>query len=165
MKKAIKVTTLAASLVLSLVPLINVTASSTPSFKTTPNASSKLVRNSSSTWKSQPKIYGSSTNYYKSGPFETKTNIIKVSKSSGQKINLKTKYFMPVTWNKSGDLGNPQSLALNGKYMYTTISNHSNNGIVVRFDRSKLDKYNTSKALDMIRRTSYTHSVAGLPKI
>ncbi|QBO36593.1 hypothetical protein EQG49_08960 [Periweissella cryptocerci] len=95
--------------------------------------------------------YGYSAKYQAKHTFETKKNTITSTKNvNGAKVSFKTNFFMPVTNKKSGDWGNPQSMAMskNDKYMYVlyTVKEGSNTGWVIRYNMAGLKKYKISSS-------------------
>lgn len=93
----------------------------------------------------KPNPYESSP---RAGLLETKKNIIKTQK--GTDYTLKTEYFLPLSWTKSGDWANVQSITIGGKYMYNLILKSKNSGetkgFIVKYDMKKLNKYHANKA-------------------
>lgn len=99
----------------------------------------KVVKNSNFT---VPKYkYKESPLYKKMLTYENKANTIS-TKSGNFNMTLKTKAFLPVTYKKSGDLGNTQSMIIDGNYWYVLniVSPTSNTGFIVRYDIEGLSK-------------------------
>jgi hypothetical protein len=125
---------------------------------TNAEAEAWTVNNSGSLTVSSPKHYKYSPSYKKLHTFETKVNTIKAKTNVRQAITLKTKLFLPPTNKKSGDFGNPQSMAFDstGKYLYELISNGdgTNKGRIVRYDYPSLLKagLGAGKGLPELRR-------------
>lgn len=95
--------------------------------------------------------------------FQTKPTSIHSTK--GKAATFKSNVFLPVTYNKSADWGNPQAevLSKDGKTLYELItkSSGSNQGWIVKYNLGQLrSKFGISTShMDALRRASYDHSV------
>jgi len=95
--------------------------------------------------------------------FQTKPTSIHSTK--GKTATFKSNVFLPVTYNKSADWGNPQAevLSKDGKTLYELItkSSGSNQGWIVKYNLGQLrSKFGISTShMDALRRASYDHSV------
>lgn len=98
------------------------------------------------------------------------TNIFQTSPTSissikGKAVTFKSNVFLPVTYNRSADWGNPQSEVLsrdgNTLYELITTSSQSTEGWIVRYDLGALQrKFGISTThMDALRRATYDHSV------
>ncbi|WP_203642042.1 hypothetical protein [Levilactobacillus andaensis] len=88
-----------------------------------------------------------------------------ISSTKGKKVAFKSNVFLPVTYNKSADWGNPQSEVLskdgNTLYELITTSSQSTRGWIVRYNLGALrSKFGISTShMDALRRATYDHSV------
>lgn len=72
------------------------------------------------------------------------TPVAYASDGGNQRVQLSTDLFLPVSYHQSGELGNPQSMALtpsgNAAYVMYTQTGGSNTGFVVHYNLSQLRK-------------------------
>lgn len=93
------------------------------------------------------------------------TSPTSISSTKGKKVTFKSNVFLPVTYNRSADWGNPQSevLTKDGKTLYEliTTSSQSTEGWIVRYNLGALrSKFGISTShMDALRRATYDHSV------
>lgn len=93
------------------------------------------------------------------------TSPTKISSTKGKKVTFKSNVFLPVTYNKSADWGNPQSEVLskdgNTLYELITTTSQSTRGWIVRYNLGALrSKFGIStNHMDALRRATYDHSV------
>lgn len=88
--------------------------------------------------------YAAAPNYYSSNTYETTPNVITSKKAiNGKKVTFKTEWFLPVTYQKSGDLGNAQALVIDGDNYYVTVATNVKKGLgkIVRYDMAGLTTY------------------------
>lgn len=110
--------------------------------------------------------YKQSPNYASTSTFQTKANVMSVTKSYGNSYKLKSSIFLPVTYNKSGDLANPQSATFSKDnqelfvaYAKSGSANgDSQQGFVVRYDIVKLRNL-LKNDMSALRYATYHHSV------
>lgn len=103
---------------------------------------------------------------YAANVFQTTADTLNADKHYGtENYNFKTAMFLPVTYNKSGDLGNPQSAAFNkdDTELYVAYNasgsegSDSQQGYFVRYDWKKLmQQYN--EPMSAIRHATWAHS-------
>lgn len=107
--------------------------------------------------------YTSSPNYYALNTFQTKPTVYK-SKSGNKSATFSTAFFLPVSYKKSGQLGNPQSIVItkngNEAYIMYTLTGGSNTGFVVHYDLNKLRSTfgASSSNMDILRKASNAYS-------
>lgn len=93
------------------------------------------------------------------------TSPTSISSTKGKKVTFKSNVFLPVTYNRSADWGNPQSEVLskdgNTLYELITTSSQSTEGWIVRYNLGALrSKFGISTShMDALRRATYDHSV------
>lgn len=96
----------------------------------------------------KPSPYESSPGTAKGQTLETKKNTIKTQK--GVDYTFKTEYFLPLSWKKSGDWANAQSVVVDGKYMYILVlkskKDTETKGFIARYDMDILNKYHANVA-------------------
>lgn len=90
-----------------------------------------------------------------------------ISSTKGKAVTFKSNVFLPVTYQRSADWGNPQSEVLtpNGNTLYEliTTSGQSTTGRIVRYNLGALRHFGiTSTHMDALRRATYDHSVGKL---
>lgn len=98
------------------------------------------------------------TSAYQKNIFQSTPDTLKGVKGNG-KTNFVTEYFLPVSYHKSGDFGNPQSVAIVNNYAYIMYTKHggSNQGFIVRYDLAKLNALggNKSGTMNILRQASW----------
>ncbi|WP_407886678.1 hypothetical protein [Levilactobacillus sp. N40-8-2] len=97
------------------------------------------------------------------------TSPTSITSTKGKSATFKSAVFLPVTYNRSADWGNPQSAVLSkdGKTLYELItdSSQSTRGWIVRYNLGALKKFGINTThMDALRRASYDHSVGKLTK-
>ncbi|WP_288529913.1 hypothetical protein [uncultured Secundilactobacillus sp.] len=102
--------------------------------------------------------YSYSPNYQTLKTFQT-TPAIYNSTGGNQAVQLATDLFLPVSYRRSGDLGNPQSLALTpggqSAYVMYTKTGGSKTGFIVKYNLSQLRKIShTTNNLAIIRQAT-----------
>lgn len=82
--------------------------------------------------------YGASNGYYESGTYQTQPYYM-LATGGNFRRNAKTSYYLPVSYNSSGDMANPQSVAVSksGQYAYVMYPGFSSG--IVRYDLWKLN--------------------------
>lgn len=82
--------------------------------------------------------YGSSNGYYESGTYQNQPYYM-LAIGGNFRRNAKTSYYLPVSYNSSGDMANPQSVAVSksGQYAYVMYPGFSSG--IVRYDLWKLN--------------------------
>lgn len=124
----------------------------------TPYRSVKSVNNANH-FVSHSGAYTSSPNYYALNTFQNQPTVYK-SNGGNKSATFKTAFFLPVSYQRSGQFGNPQSIAMskNGDeaYIMYTLTGGSNTGFVVHYDLNKLRSTlgASSNSMDVIRRAS-----------
>ena len=106
--------------------------------------------------------YTSSPNYYSLNTFQNQPTVYK-SNGGNKAATFRTSFFLPVSYQRSGQLGNPQSIAMskNGDeaYIMYTLTGGSNTGFVVHYDLNKLrSTFDASSSMDIIRRASNAYA-------
>ncbi|WP_282802516.1 hypothetical protein [Secundilactobacillus kimchicus] len=106
----------------------------------------------------QPGTYSYSPNYLAAYTFQT-TPTAYNSVGGNQTVQLKTDLFLPVSYHQSGDLGNPQSIAItpsgSSAYVMYTKSGGANTGFVVHYNLRNLRKVvHTTNNLAAIRQAT-----------
>lgn len=85
--------------------------------------------------------YSYSPNYQALKTFQT-SPVNYASVNGNQRVQLSTDLFLPVSYHQSGELGNPQSMALtpggNAAYVMYTQTGGSNTGFVVHYNLAQL---------------------------
>ncbi|MFC6275080.1 hypothetical protein ACFQET_06070 [Levilactobacillus tangyuanensis] len=110
------------------------------------------------------KRYSFKTSY--SNIFQTTPTSLHSTK--GKKATFKSNVFLPVTYNRSADWGNPQSevITKDGKTLYEliTTSSQRSTGWIVKYNLGALrSKYGISTShMDALRRATYDHATKQL---
>ena len=120
-----------------------------------------------------PRPYAKSSGFTKNGGIETKKNIIKTKNVKGvnKAYTFETEYYLPLGWkNELKKWHNAQSIAMDGKYLYTIIFSKdlkTSKGFVARYDLNVLKKYKND--LGLLRQTgqasAYNRQLSGKQKI
>ncbi|CAI2547529.1 hypothetical protein AKUH4B507X_00090 [Apilactobacillus kunkeei] len=81
--------------------------------------------------------YGASEGYYENATYQTSSYTMN-AKGGNFRRNAKTSFYLPVTYNTSGDLGNPQSVAISKSGQYAYVMYPFAKNTIVRYDLWKL---------------------------
>lgn len=81
--------------------------------------------------------YGASAGYYESATYQSNPYTM-FAKGGNFRRNARTSFYLPVSYNWSGDLGNPQSVAISKSGQYAYVMYPDAKTTIVRYDLWKL---------------------------
>ena len=120
-----------------------------------------------------PRPYVKSPGFTKNGGIETKKNVIKTNNVKGvnKAYTFETEYYLILGWkNELKKWHNAQSMAMDGRYLYTMVFSKNlktSKGFVARYDLNVLKKYKND--LGLLRQTgqalAYNKQLSGKQKI